>query len=203
MIASILPRIGAEDTVLSSPAPAPSCTMRAPKLAAFTRRGERLAEQRVDDHVDAPIARPARAPPPDPRCRPAAPRRRRRAPGSAAAPPASALPRPRGAAPSDLAACTAICPSTPLAPSTSTCSPGLSSARHVSASHAASPDIPSATATPSSTPSGTSYAACASISVRSAIEPYGAIGVSKYTRLPSSTPTPSRPATDGSGGAPA
>jgi hypothetical protein len=63
--------------------------------------------------------------------------------------------------------------------------------------------MPSATATPSATPSGTAYVETGSISARSAIEPNGTIGASKYTRVPSSTPTPSLPATDGSGGLPA
>jgi hypothetical protein len=44
--------------------------------------------------------------------------------------------------------------------------------------------------------------ASAATSVRSAIEPYGATGWSKKTRRPSTVPTPSLPATDGSGGGP-
>ena len=63
--------------------------------------------------------------------------------------------------------------------------------------------MPSATATPSATPSGTSYVCEESTSARCAIEPNGTTGPSKYTRAPSTSPTPSRPATDGSGGLPA
>src|SRR3954447_22264874 len=110
---------------------------------------------------------------------------------------AAATTRP---APSRPAACTAIWPRTPLDPRTRTDSPFCSSARQVSASHAASPEMPKLTARPSATPSGTSISSFGSTSVRSPIEPKGATGVSKYTRRPSATPIPSRPGTDGRGG---
>src|SRR6266705_1822921 len=49
-------------------------------------------------------------------------------------------------APSSLAACTATCPTAPLAPRTSTCSPGWRRPRQVSAIQAAIADSPSAAA---------------------------------------------------------
>lgn len=72
-------------------------------------------------------------------------------------------------APSILAACTAIRPSAPEAPRISTVSPGRRPARHSSASHAASPELPSAAATASSTPSATSSSELSGTNVRSAL----------------------------------
>ena len=78
-------------------------------------------------------------------------------------------------------------------------------ARHVSGSQPASPAIPSAAASPSSIPSGSSCSASSATSARGAIDPNGSTAISKYTRRPSpaTRPTPSCPATDGSGGGPA
>ena len=70
----------------------------------------------------------------------------------------------------------------------------LTPARHSSASQAARPAIPSATASAASTPSGTGKAAAGSISARSAKDPYGSTVLRKYTSLPSGVrPTPSHP----------
>jgi hypothetical protein len=60
--------------------------------------------------------------------------------------------------------------------------------------------MPSATASPSSSPSGTSNSESAGTSVRCAIEPNGATQPLNQTRRPSAVPTPSRPATEGNGG---
>ena len=124
-------------------------------------RGERrLAPERVDDHVEPPRRRPprgtrsARSSPPSAarsRRRPA----RRRAPGPGGCGPRRRRARRRAAsrpAPRPGRRC-------PVAPSTSTVSPSRSFALQVSASQPASPAIPSATATPSSTPSGTGWVA--------------------------------------------
>ena len=112
----------------------------AERLHRPERGDRRLAPQRVEHEVEAVAAG---------RLAERARRGRRRRAGTSASAPSSrarssaassraaATTRP---APSSFAACTAIWPTTPLAPSTSTVSPGASRPRHSSASQAARPD---------------------------------------------------------------
>jgi hypothetical protein len=106
----------------------------------------------------------------------------------------AAITRP---APSRPASATAIRPDAPVAPSTSTVSPGCSAARRVSASQAPTAGLMIAAAVTSSRPSGSGSTNPAA--ARCAIGPYGGRTPPKYTARPSdSRPVPSIPGIIGS-----
>src|SRR5262245_1995009 len=139
---------------------------------------------------------------------------------TASAPSSVARARPCGSrqaattrpAPSRRAACTAIWPTLPLAPRTSTCSPGCSCPRQDSAIQAATAGSPRAAARSSLTPSGSASRAVSGTAQSSAIEPSpGAMPALQLnqTRWPAGAPsasatmpTPWVPGTYGSAGAP-
>ncbi len=85
-------------------------------------------------------------------------------------------------APRYLATCTACLPLTPVAPFTSTVSPGCRRARPSNAPQDAIPGLPRAAAVTSSIVSGNGSVRRRETTVRSAMEPKGARGLMKYTR---------------------
>src|SRR5262249_62212903 len=102
-------------------------------------------------------------------------------------------------APSTFALCTAELPTVPLAPSTRTVSSGVTFARQATASQPVTPAIPHASASPSSTPTGTSYVCPGEATACSATAAF----VRNQTRRPSgAVPTASEPITYGVSGDP-
>ncbi len=102
------------------------------------------------------------------------------------------------------AARTATCPTTPLAPSTTTVSPGASPPRSRTGIHPARPATPSATASSSEIPSGTGTSRSSGTATTSQSPP---VRIRHHTRVPAgwmpsatSSPTISAPGTNGGSG---
>jgi hypothetical protein len=105
-------------------------------------------------------------------------------------------------APSSRAACTATRPTWPLAPRTSTDSPGCRPPVTASPVHAANPEkLSTAAARPGSRPAGSGTVVTPASGTRSAKDPYGTGGIQKCTSDPSRRrATPSNPTTSGGAG---
>ena len=107
-------------------------------------------------------------------------------------------------APFSRAACTATCPTTPLAPSTTTVSPGTRRPRSRTGIQPASPAMPSAAAAVSSSASGTGTRVSSGAET---ISPKAPVIVRHHTRVPdgrrsedTTSPTASAPAVNGGSG---
>ncbi len=165
-------------------------------------RTRRVAPERVDHDVGARRARLARAPPPGRRR--SAGRRRRRARARARAPTRCAPPPPPSGRPPRRAAWIATWPTTPLAPSTTTVSPGASRPRSRTDIHPASPATPRPPASTSPRPSGTATSDSSGAPTTSAKAP---VMGRHHTRVPAgsvadaiTSPMHSAPAVKGGSG---